>query len=456
MARYVFVTGGVVSSLGKGLSSASLASLLQLRGFKVRVRKLDPYLNVDPGTMNPIEHGEVFVTDDGTETDLDLGYYERFLEIETTKHNSSSSGKLYQKLIEKERNGDYLGKTVQMVPHFTDMIKEFIRYNTGDFQYIICEIGGSVGDIEAMAFYEALRQLKNDVGVNNTLFVHLTYLLFYPATNELKTKPTQNTIRDLQQVGITPDILICRSDVPIPKKIKEKLSLHTNLPLTNIIGATNSHSIYHVPLNFISEGLHFLLLEKLKTKTALNTLKWKSLNQKIISLRPQKKLTIGILGKYTELNDSYKSLLEALFHAGIYYEYKIYIDWMNSRNDENESIQYGKIDGMIIPGGFGTTGIETMISGIQISREKKIPTMGICLGMQLMVIEFFRNVAGYKDAGSEEFNPSVKSNVIAKMDNTTEAYGGSMRLGKYKIQLSNSKVKEIYQLSFCALGIDLY
>ena len=444
MTKYIFVTGGVISGLGKGVTSASIGAILQMLGEKnITIKKLDPYLNVDAGTMNPIEHGEVFVTDDGTETDLDLGYYERFLEINTSRHNSSSSGKLYQKLIEKERNGDYLGKTVQMIPHFTNIIKEFICYNPGNYEYIICEIGGSVGDIEAMAFYEALRQLKNDVGVNNSLFIHLTYLVYYPTTNELKTKPTQNTIRDLQQVGITPDILICRSDIPIPKKIKEKLSLHTNLPIKNIIGATNSHSIYHVPLNFISEGLHFILLEKLNTKTNLNTLKWKSLNSKIISLNPKKKLTIGILGKYTELNDSYKSLLEALFHSGIYYEYKIYIHWINSRNDD--SIQFGQIDGMIIPGGFGITGIESMISGIQQSREKKIPTLGICLGMQLMIIEFFRNVVGYKDAGSEEFNPSVNSNVITKIDHSSTVYGGSMRLGKYKIELNGTKIKEIYQ-----------
>ena len=446
MTKYIFVTGGVISGLGKGVSSASIGAILQMLGEKnITIKKLDPYLNVDAGTMNPMEHGEVFVTDDGTETDLDLGYYERFLGIETTKYNSSSSGKLYQKLIEKERCGDYLGKTVQMVPHFTNMIKEFICYNTGSFDYIICEIGGSVGDIEAMAFYEALRQLKTDVGVNNILFVHLTYLLFYPSTNELKTKPTQNTIRDLQQVGITPDILICRSDVPIPKKIKDKLSLHTNLPITSIIGATNSHSIYQVPLNFINEGLHSILLKKLKTKTELNTSKWVDLNDKIISLKPENRLRIGILGKYTELNDSYKSLLDALFHAGIYYGYKIYIDWINSRDDDG-TILFSEIDGIIIPGGFGTTGMETMISRIKETREKQIPTLGICLGMQLMIIEFFRNVVGYKDAGSEEFNQQVNSNVITKVDNTKKEYGGSMRLGKYKIKLKKeSTVMEIYK-----------
>ena len=267
MTKYIFVTGGVISGLGKGVTSASIGAILQMMGeTNITIKKLDPYLNVDAGTMNPIEHGEVFVTDDGTETDLDLGYYERFLEIQTTKHNSSSSGKLFQKLIHKERNGDYLGKTVQMVPHFTDMIKEFICYNPGDYDYIICEIGGSVGDIEAMAFYEAIRQLKNDLGGDNILFIHLTYLLYLPATKELKTKPTQNTIRDLQQVGIIPDILICRSEVPIPKKIKEKLSLHTNLPIENIISAINSYSIYQVPLYFINEGVNLILSKRLNIK----------------------------------------------------------------------------------------------------------------------------------------------------------------------------------------------
>ena len=286
MTKYIFVTGGVISGLGKGVTSASIGAILQMMGeTNITIKKLDPYLNVDAGTMNPIEHGEVFVTDDGTETDLDLGYYERFLEIQTTKHNSSSSGKLFQKLIQKERNGDYLGKTVQMIPHFTDMIKEFICYNPGNYDYIICEIGGSVGDIEAMAFYEAIRQLKNDLGGDNILFIHLTYLLYLPATKELKTKPTQNTIRDLQQVGIIPDILICRSEVPIPRKIKEKLSLHTNLPIENIISAINSYSIYQVPLCFINEGVNLILSKRLNIKKKINTLKWKKLNNQINSLK---------------------------------------------------------------------------------------------------------------------------------------------------------------------------
>lgn len=445
MTKYIFVTGGVISGLGKGVTSASIGAILQMMGeTKITIKKLDPYLNVDAGTMNPIEHGEVFVTDDGTETDLDLGYYERFLEIGTTKYNSTSSGKLFQQLIEKERMGCYLGKTVQMVPHFTNMIKEFICYNPEEFDYIICEIGGSVGDIEAMAFYEAIRQLKNDIGSNHILFIHLTYLLYLSTTKELKTKPTQNTIRDLQQVGITPDVLICRSEVPIPIKIKEKLSLHTNLPIQHIISAINSSSIYQVPLNFLGEGMNSILLNKLNIKKKqLNTLKWKKLNNQISTLSKERSITIGIIGKYTELNDSYKSLLESIFHAGIYYNCKIYIEWINSR--ENTHFLLDTIDGIIIPGGFGHTGIETTISLIQSFREKKIPTLGICLGMQLMVIEYFRNVLQMENAGSEEFgkyNPNVISSIKELSDTKM---GGTMRLGKFKIQLNNPKIKEIYK-----------
>ena len=440
--KYIFVTGGVISGLGKGVTSASIGAILQMLGeTNITIKKLDPYLNVDAGTMNPIEHGEVFVTNDGTETDLDLGYYERYIGIETTRHNSSSSGKLFQKLIESERSGGYLGKTVQMIPHFTNMIQEFICYNPENYKYIICEIGGSVGDIEAMAFYEAIRQLKNKVGSQNVLYVHLTYLLYLPATAELKTKPTQNTIRDLQQVGITPDILICRSDIPIPLKIKEKLSLHTNLPIENIIGAINAHSIYQVPLNFINEGMHLLLIKKFDAKKRLNTLQWKRLNQQIISLTETRSINIGIVGKYTELNDSYKSLLEALFHAGIYHNYKIKIEWIDSKN--NESIAFRSIHGAIIPGGFGIRGIETMISIIEQTRKKKIPTLGICLGMQLMIIEYCRNVLKLPQAGSEEL-PNYNPNVIVQMKDCKGSVGGTMRLGKHKIQLTNSQSLKIY------------
>ena len=444
MTKYIFVTGGVISGIGKGVTSASIGSILQMLGENnIIIKKLDPYLNIDPGTINPIEHGEIYVTSDGTETDLDLGYYERFLEIETSKQNSTSSGKLYQKLLEKERAGCYLGKTVQMIPHFTDIIKEFICENWSQYDYIICEIGGSIGDIEAMAFYEALRQLRNDIGDENILFIHLTYLVYYSTTNEIKTKPTQNSIRELQQVGIIPEMLICRTEHLISNDIKKKLSLYTNIPESNIIEALDVSSIYQVPLHFINQKVHLLLIKKFKMKSnALNISKWEILNTKIDLMK--KTLTIGLLGKYTALKDSYKSLLESLFHAGIYHNYKINIRWINAREKLNENLK--DIKGVIIPGGFGTTGIENMINYIQFLRESKIPTLGICLGMQLMVIEFFRNVLGLKNAGSSEMG-NHSHNVISELDKYTDKkYGGTMRLGDSQIKLSeNSQVKKIYQ-----------
>ena len=385
MTKYIFVTGGVISGLGKGVTSASIGAILQMLGeTNITIKKLDPYLNVDPGTLNPIEHGEVFVTKDGIETDLDLGYYERFLEIQTTKINSTSSGKLFQQLLEKERKGDFLGETVLMIPHFTNMIKEFICSGTEQYDYIICEIGGSIGDIEAMAFYEAIRQLRNDLGIDNIFFIHLTYLVYYPITQELKTKPTQNAIRELQQVGIIPDILICRTEHSISTQIKNKLSLYTNLPVSHIIEANNVSSIYQVPLCFIKERVHLILSKKFNIQQSLDTIKWDTLNTRFLSLT--RSIKIGILGKYIELNDSYKSLLESIFHAGLYHNYKVNIEWINARNDSASIIN--DVQGIIIPGGFGITGIENMITLIKILREKKIPTLGICLGMQLMVIEF--------------------------------------------------------------------
>ncbi len=441
MTKYIFVTGGVISGLGKGVISASIGAILQMLGEKkITIKKLDPYLNVDAGTMNPMEHGEVFVTNDGTETDLDLGYYERFLNIIMTERNSTSSGKLFQKLLTNERNGSYLGKTIQMIPHFTNMIKEFICDDSSNYDYIICEIGGSVGDIEAMAFYEALRQLKSELGNTNILYLHLTYLIYLSLTKEIKTKPTQNTIKDLQQFGITPDILICRSEVKIPQSIKEKLSLYTNVSSSNIIEVMDLSSIYQVPINLIKQNIHIILKQKFNIHPPLKINKWQSLNERIESL--QKSITIGILGKYTELNDSYKSLLEAIFHAGIYHNHKINIHWINSRDDKVKLID--TLNGIIIPGGFGLTGIETMISLIHLIRTKKIPTFGICLGMQLMIIEYCRNVL-HLNAGSEEFD-NQKIKVIKKIKEIKN-YGGSMRLGKSKIKIikmKNSKLFNIY------------
>tara|TARA_B100000029_G_scaffold507088_1_gene591046 strand:- start:667 stop:2229 length:1563 start_codon:yes stop_codon:yes gene_type:complete len=442
MAKYIFVTGGVISGLGKGVISASIGSILQmLEQKKITIKKLDPYLNIDPGTMNPTEHGEVFVTEDGTETDLDLGYYERFLEIKTSQINSTSSGKLFQKILNNEREGKYLGKTVQMIPHFTNIIKDFICYNPNNCDYIICEIGGCVGDIEAMAFYEALRQLRNDLGIENILSIHLTYLVHYSITDELKTKPTQNNIRELQQVGITPDILICRSEKSISKEIKKKLSLHTNLPESNIIEAINLSSIYKVPLNLIKENIHTILSKQFNIHNKLNTEKWNTLNNKIENCN--KTITIGLLGKYNELNDSYKSLLEAISHAGIYHNYNINIHWINARDHNlNYTKTLNNVHGIIIPGGFGNSGIENMISGIEYIRNMKIPILGICLGMQLMIIEYFKNVIGIKDATSEEFDKDG-TNVITKINTNDNNIGGTMRLGLKEINLDFS-LKNIY------------
>ena len=445
MTKYIFVTGGVISGLGKGVISASMGAILQMLGEKnISIKKLDPYLNIDPGTMNPTEHGEVFVTEDGTETDLDLGYYERFLEIKTTEANSTSSGKLFQKILNNEREGKYLGKTVQMIPHFTDIIKEFICYNPDDCDYIICEIGGCVGDIEAMAFYEAIRQLRNDLGVQNILFIHLTYIVHYSITDELKTKPTQNNIRELQQVGITPDILICRTEKNMSKEIKKKLSLHTNLPEINIIEAENLSSIYKVPLNLVRQDIHKIISQRFSINNMINCSKWNNLNNRIEGCKGD--ITIGILGKYTELNDSYKSLIESINHACIYHNRSFNIKWINAREYDGDVNIIKNIHGVIIPGGFGNNGIENMISLIKDIRCLEIPVFGICLGMQLMVIENLRNHF-VTTATSEEFNKEgERTNVITKII-TNNNLGGSMRLGLKEIELSPlgySNVKKIY------------
>lgn len=439
MTKYIFVTGGVISGLGKGVISASIGRILKMFGEeKITIKKLDPYLNIDPGTLNPIEHGEVFVTHDGIEADLDLGYYERFLEIETSSQNSTSSGKLLQELFRRERDGKYLGKTVQYIPHFTDIIKEFICCGSDKYDYIICEIGGCVGDIEAMAFYEALRQLKNELGVSNLIFIHLTYLLHYQVSGELKTKPTQNSIRELQQVGITPDILICRTEIPMNDEIRTKLSLHTNLCKSNIIEATNVSSIYEVPRKLIDGGIDIIISTYFNINKKISTTEW----DKYLSIisTPKKEINIGIVGKYIELMDSYKSLLEAIFHAGIKNNHKVNIHWINARE---EDINISGVDGIIIPGGFGESGIENMLKLIKIIRERRIPTFGICLGMQLMVIEYVRNIIGDERANSEEFTGD-NYEVIIKRKIINEGMGGTMRLGSKSITLNKSKLQEIY------------
>ena len=443
MTKYIFITGGVISGLGKGVITASIGAILREMGYnKFTIKKLDPYLNVDPGTMNPIEHGEVFVTRDGAETDLDLGYYERIAGIVATKDNSTSSGKLYKKLIDNERKGKYLGKTVQVIPHFTDEIKNFIKQNNEDCDLILCEIGGSVGDIEAMAFYEALRQMKNE---ENTMFVHLTYLVHYKITDELKTKPTQNALKELMQTGIRPDILICRSEQPIDIKIKEKLALYSNLDIDKIISAENVDSIYKIPYQLIQQKVNNHIKNHFRLNVRFETNKWKYIYNNINNKTGF--ITIGIIGKYVELTDAYKSLIESINHVGYMLQLDIKIKWINVRDDNiNLKDEIFEVDGIIVPGGFGDTGINRIIEAICIARKNKIPFLGICLGMQLSVIEYMRNVIGNKNSGSTEFG-NYEHNIIKIMQNNTEL-GGTMRLGSHCVNIRNNTLaKSIYNKS---------
>jgi CTP synthase len=438
MTKYIFITGGVISGLGKGVISASLGAILREMGYdKFTIKKLDPYLNVDPGTMNPTEHGEVFVTRDGAETDLDLGYYERIGGIITTKENSTSSGKLYKQLIDNERKGKYLGKTVQVIPHFTNEIKNFIKQNNEDYDLILCEIGGSVGDIEAMAFYEALRQIKNE---EDTMFVHLTYLVHYKITDELKTKPTQNALKELMQTGIRPDILICRSEKKIDRKIKEKLSLYSNLAIDKIISAENVDSIYKIPYQLIQQQVDHHIKNYFNLNKCGQTDKWKYIYNNINN--KSNFITIGIVGKYVELADAYKSLIEAINHVSYTLHLNIKIKWINAR-DDNVDLKKDmlEVDCIIVPGGFGDTGINKIIEAIRIARKHKIPFLGICLGMQLSVIEYMRNVIGNKNSGSTEFG-DYEHNIIKIMQNNTEL-GGTMRLGSHNVNIRDSTLAQL-------------
>ena len=440
MTKYIFITGGVISGLGKGVTTASIGALLKAMGItKIMIKKLDPYLNIDPGTINPIEHGEVFVTKDGSETDLDLGYYERFTQIQTSYQNSTSSGKLYQSLFERERQGDFLGKTIQMIPHFTDEIKRFITNCHEQYDVILCEIGGSVGDIEAMAFYEALRQLRNE---EETLFIHLTYLVYYLSSNELKTKPTQNALKELISCGIRPDILVCRSEYPIKDPIIQKLSLYSNLKSSRIIKAVNAKTIYQIPLLFYKQGFHKQIGNHFSIPSKIDMTVWNNINNKFLNRTTT--IKIGIVGKYVELRDSYCSLLEAIFHSALFLGIIVEEVWINARTITNKKDLYKKlsnVNGIIVPGGFGNTGIETIIDSIQYARENNIPFLGICLGLQCAVIEYSRNVLGYSNCGSEEFG-NYEHNIIAKMADFTkdEKLGGTMRLGSYNIHLRKDSI----------------
>jgi len=456
MARYIFVTGGVVSSLGKGLSSASLAYLLQSRGFKVRIRKLDPYLNVDPGTMSPFQHGEVFVTDDGAETDLDLGHYERFSGISAKQSDNITTGKIYNDVLKKERKGMYLGKTVQVIPHVTDRIKEFIKNDVKNEDFIICEIGGTVGDIESLPFIEAIRQFSNDVGKKNTLFIHLTLVPYMRASDEIKTKPTQHSVKELRSIGIQPDIIICRSERAIPLDQRKKISLFCNVDIKNVIQTIDVKTIYEAPISFNNEKLDQQVLDyfQLKSKKKVNLNPWKKITK--IVLNPKKHVNIAIIGKYVNLKDAYKSLDEALVHGGIDNNLKVNLARIESDNLKPSEIKnkLKNVSGILIPGGFGKRGTEGKIAAIKYARVNKIPFLGICFGMQMAIIEFARNVLKIKSASSSELNqkciPVVglihewkKDGKIIKGTNVD--LGGTMRLGLYEAELlNNSLIRSIY------------
>ncbi len=458
MARYIFVTGGVVSSLGKGLSSASLAYLLKSQGFKVRVRKMDPYLNVDPGTMSPFQHGEVFVTDDGAETDLDLGHYERFTDISSTKNDNITTGRIYSDIISKERKGDYLGKTVQVIPHVTNRIKEFIKNGIKNEDFVICEIGGTVGDIESLPFLEAIRQFANDIGKEKTLFIHLTLVPFLKSSDEIKTKPTQHSVKELRSIGIQPDMVICRSQQSIPIDQRKKISLFCNIPIKRVIETVDVKTIYEAPISFYNEGLDKQVFEyfNIKPRKKINLKPWKDVT-KIVTNKNIGTVNIAIVGKYVDLKDAYKSLDEALVHGGIHNNVKVNLIRIESDLLKVSDVQkkLNNVSGIIIPGGFGKRGTEGKIACINYARTKKIPFLGICFGMQMAVIEFARNVLKIKNASSSEFDKNCYP-VIGlieewnkngrKIQGTVKNLGGTMRLGLYPAKLQhNSLIKEIYK-----------
>ena len=457
MARYIFVTGGVVSSLGKGLSSASLAYLLQSRGYKVRLRKLDPYLNVDPGTMSPFQHGEVYVTDDGAETDLDLGHYERFSGVSAKKSDNITTGKIYSDVLKKERKGEYLGKTVQVIPHITDRIKHFIKNDSSKEDFVICEIGGIVGDIESLPFVEAIRQFANDVGKKNALFIHLTLVPYLKASDEIKTKPTQHSVKELRSIGIQPDIIICRSERPIPLEHRKKISLFCNVDIKNVIETVDVRTIYEAPMSFYREKLDLQVLNyfKLKSKKSANLSPWKKITK--IILQNKKQVNIAIIGKYVELKDAYKSLDEALTHGGINNKIKVNLVRIDSEKLKVSEIKkkLKNISGILIPGGFGKRGTDGKIEAIKHARVNKIPFLGICYGMQMAIIEFARNQLNLKNATSSEFdkkglpiigliNEWSKDGKMIK--GTDKDLGGTMRLGSYDAKLKdNSLIRKIYK-----------
>ncbi|MBA4218330.1 MAG: CTP synthase [Roseateles sp.] len=457
MTKYVFVTGGVVSSLGKGIASASLAAILESRGLKVTLIKLDPYINVDPGTMSPFQHGEVFVTDDGAETDLDLGHYERFITTRMKKANNFTTGQIYKTVLEKERRGDYLGKTVQVIPHITNEIQEYIKRGAEGVDVAIVEIGGTVGDIESLPFLEAVRQMSLRAGPTNTAFVHLTYVPWIAAAGELKTKPTQHTVQKLREIGIQPDALLCRADRRIPDDEREKISLFTNVPEYGVISMWDVNTIYKVPRVLHEQGLDQLICTKLQLNTKSTDLKrWDNLVYEVEN--PKEQVTIAMCGKYTDLSDSYKSLNEALRHAGIHNHAGVKIEYVDSETLTPETVgELAKYDAILVPGGFGKRGVEGKILAAQYAREHKLPYLGICLGMQVATIEYARHMAGLEGANSTEFDPTTPHPVIALIDEWQDAdgsiqkrdansdLGGTMRLGAQSSDVKDGTLaRDIY------------
>ncbi|WP_422023606.1 CTP synthase [Roseibium sp.] len=457
MARYIFITGGVVSSLGKGLASAALGSLLQSRGYKVRLRKLDPYLNVDPGTMSPYQHGECYVTDDGAETDLDLGHYERFTGRPANQQDNITTGRIYQDIIAKERRGDYLGGTVQVIPHVTDAIKNFVLSGNEDYDFVLVEIGGTVGDIEGLPFFEAIRQLGNDLPRGDAVYVHLTLMPYIPAAGEMKTKPTQHSVKELRSIGIQPDILMVRCDRPIPENERRKLSLFCNVRETAVIPAYDVKSIYDVPIAYHKEGLDDEVLAAFGIKGAPAPVldRWKGISAAVAN--PEGEVKIAIVGKYTVLKDAYKSMIEALVHGGIANRVKVNLEWIESETFEKEdpSPYLEGVHGILVPGGFGERGAEGKIAAAHYARTRDIPYFGICFGMQMAVVEAARNLAGIKEASSTEFGPTTEP-VVGLMTEWTKGnakemrvedgdLGGTMRLGAYPAALKpGSKIAEVY------------
>jgi CTP synthase len=441
MAKFIFVTGGVVSSLGKGIAAASIGCLLESRGLKVTCQKFDPYLNVDPGTMSPFQHGEVFVTDDGAETDLDLGHYERFTHARLTQSNNLTSGRIYEQIIARERRGDYLGKTVQVIPHVTNEIKSAMRRVAQDVDVVIAEIGGTVGDIESLPFLEAIRQMRHEHGRENCIFVHVTLVPWIAAAQELKTKPTQHSVKELRAIGIQPDMLLCRSERFIPQDVKEKIALFCDVDVEAVITARDVASVYEVPIVFAGERVDEMILRLLKLEAGPRDLRrWSEMVERM--QHPRDEVTIGLVGKYVEYEDSYKSLKEALLHGGLAHGLKVNIEWIEAEGvvGPGWEKQLEGFDGILVPGGFGKRGIDGMLNAIRYAREQKVPYFGICLGMQTLVIEYARNVCGLGDADSTEFNPATPHRVIFKLRELkgVDELGGTMRLGGWACQLAEN------------------